>query len=83
MSRTPTPAQLGGAIQQVREDQGISVAELAARAGLNAVYVNSVEQGERNPTWRNIADLAAALDIRVSVLVALAEYDAGEAEDPA
>lgn len=71
--RSPEHAALGRAIRKLRLDQGISQEGLAARSGLHRTYVGGIERGERNVSFGNLLKLAAALGVRLSELVALAE----------
>jgi transcriptional regulator with XRE-family HTH domain len=50
-------------ILHFRTRLGLSQEELAARANLDRSYVGRVERGENNVTARNIAKLAAALQV--------------------
>lgn len=68
----PQPA-LGGAIKSAREARGLMQEELAHRADLHPTWVSRLESGDKNPTWATVARIAAALDMRVSELAALAE----------
>jgi transcriptional regulator with XRE-family HTH domain len=51
----------GYRLRQLRELEGLSQAELAARAGLHVTYVSSIETGRRNLSLVNIHALAEAL----------------------
>jgi transcriptional regulator with XRE-family HTH domain len=53
--------KFGATIRRLRESEGISQEELAARCGLHRTYVGSVERGERNISLRNIVRIARAL----------------------
>jgi transcriptional regulator with XRE-family HTH domain len=65
---------LGLAIRKRREGLGgISQEELALRADLHRTYLSGIERGHRNPTYRNLVKIAAALDVRLSELVSSAE----------
>lgn len=59
----------GAALRTYREEQGLTQERLAERADLHTNYVSSVERGERNLSLHNIAKLAYALEIDVSVLI--------------
>lgn len=76
MEPEPTEALLGAAIRSVRESRGLSVAELSVLAGVNAAFIEGLEEGRRNPSWKVVVTLAAALRVQTSVLVALAEHEA-------
>jgi XRE family transcriptional regulator, regulator of sulfur utilization len=80
--REPTVAMLGEAIKAVRESRGLSVTELSGRAGVNVAYLEGIEEGRRNPSFKSLVSLASALQIQTSVLVALAEHGPG-AQSPA
>ncbi len=65
---------LGEAIRMRRgEIDGLSQEGLADLAGMHRTYVSEIERGLRNPSFRNLFKLAAALDIPLSDLVAQAE----------
>ncbi len=46
---------------------------VADLAGLHPTSVDKIERCERSPTWLTVCDLADALDLPVSVLIADAE----------
>jgi len=79
MEPEPTEAMLGAAIRSIRESRGLSVSELSARAGVNSAFLQGLEDGRRNPSWKVVVMVAAALHVQPSVLVALAE-NVSEAE---
>ena len=60
---------LGNTVRRLREGEGISQEELAARCGLHRTYVGSVERGERNVSLANIVRLAKALKIQPAGLL--------------
>jgi transcriptional regulator with XRE-family HTH domain len=69
---------LGEAIRARRgEIGGLSQEGLADLAGMHRTYVSEIERGLRNPSYRNLVKLAAALDVPLSELVARAERIAG------
>ena len=53
----------GAAIRQRRTELDLSQERLAAGAGLHRTYIAEVERGTRNIALRNVARLAAALDL--------------------
>ena len=61
--------QFGKRIRQLRETQGLSQEELAYRAGVHRTYLGGIERGERNPSLKNIAAIARALDIKLPDLL--------------
>jgi transcriptional regulator with XRE-family HTH domain len=50
---------------------------LAAESGLDRTYISGLERGARNPALSTIEKVSRALQVRVSVLLAQAEADAG------
>lgn len=61
--------QFGKRIRQLREAQGLSQEELAYRAGVHRTYLGGIERGERNPSLKNIAAIARALNIKLPDLL--------------
>lgn len=72
MPRPPSSEALGLAIRRLRGDR-LSQSQLAERAGIHRTYLTRIEAGQENPSWRVLGDLAAALGLRLSELVAEAE----------
>ena len=58
----------GNRIRELRRGQGVSQERLAELAGLDRTYVGGIERGERNPSLKNIAKIAAALRVPIKVL---------------
>jgi transcriptional regulator with XRE-family HTH domain len=56
-------AQFGERLRLLRDQVGLSQAELAHSAGLHPTYVSSVERGQRNVSLINIVTLAHALGL--------------------
>jgi transcriptional regulator with XRE-family HTH domain len=49
-------------VREARENEGLSVRELARRSGLDATYVSRIERGLVNtPSWANLAVIASQL----------------------
>lgn len=61
--------RLGRRIRALRLARGWSQEELARRATIHRVYLGDVERGVRNPSLRHLAAVAAALGVRVHVLL--------------
>ena len=53
--------KIGKRIKELRNLRGFSQEELAARAGIDRTYVNSVENGRRNISIVNIEKISRAL----------------------
>jgi len=65
----PIEKQLGKRIRRFRETQKLSQEELAYRAGVHRTYLGGIERGERNPSLKNLAAIAKALNVRLADLV--------------
>lgn len=57
------PKWFGSRLRELREEAGLSQAQLAAKAGTKANTVARIERGERIPCWEIICAFAAALDV--------------------
>jgi transcriptional regulator with XRE-family HTH domain len=57
-------------LRELREQAGLSREQLAERAGLKIGGVRDLEQGRRDPTWRTVLQLAAALQVQVTEFLA-------------
>jgi transcriptional regulator with XRE-family HTH domain len=74
MAPSPEPQPgLGRALRQLREERGLTQEEVAHRADLHATWISHLESGRINPRWGVARRLAAALDVDLSELAALAE----------
>ena len=60
--------QFGDRIRALRVAKKLSQEEIAHRAGVHRTYLGGIERGERNPSLRNIAALAEALEVSLSEL---------------
>lgn len=58
----------GARVRELRERAGLSQEALAERAGLHRTYLSSLERGQRNVGFDNIAALAVALEVPMSSL---------------
>ncbi len=63
----------GAAVRLRREELGISQEALGYKAHVHRTYVSDVERGARNPTFKVIWKLAAALETEPSALFAVAQ----------
>lgn len=60
---------LGRAIREVREQRGLSAAELAAASGLTPHGLGQLEAGLLDPTYDTLCTLAEALGVRPAALI--------------
>jgi transcriptional regulator with XRE-family HTH domain len=68
MSTDPELLRLGETIRRLREQQRLSVAELATRTGVEMQRIRELETGWFDPTYEVLIALARGLDIRLSAL---------------
>src|SRR3954466_15421139 len=68
----PEGKQLGEIIRQLRQDLGLSQAELASAAGVQLRQIRRYESGEQQPVLPVAVRLAAALGVTVNELAGLA-----------
>jgi transcriptional regulator with XRE-family HTH domain len=72
--------RFGLAVRRLRASHGWSQEELAGRSDLNRSYVGEIERGATMPSLGTAAKLAAALQVRISTLVAGCEAPGPEPE---
>lgn len=65
--------RIGIVVRQLREATGLSQEELAEQAGLHRTYISLVERGRRNITVDALSQIAEALGVYPSRLIADAE----------
>jgi DNA-binding XRE family transcriptional regulator len=70
---SPIHRALGEALREARCERGLSQEALALMAELHRAYYGAVERGERNPTLANILEIARALGMPTSEVLARAE----------
>jgi DNA-binding XRE family transcriptional regulator len=56
-------------ILKLRKIKGMSQEKLAFNAGLDRTYISGIERALRNPSLKNIAKIASALDVPPSKLL--------------
>jgi transcriptional regulator with XRE-family HTH domain len=56
-------------LRELRESAGLTQRELAERSGLHLGGLTKLEQGDREPAWSTVLDLAGALGVEVSAFV--------------
>lgn len=70
MSRDKTiQVVFGKRVRELRLATGLSQEALAHKAGIDRTYMSGVERGVRNPSLKNIARIAKALDVGVAELM--------------
>jgi len=69
--------QFGEQVRKLRVAMDLSQEELAFKAGVHRTYLGSIERGERNPSLKNIAAIAKALNITLSQLFSFDDAKSG------
>lgn len=64
---------VGKVIQQFRESRKQSQELLSGFAGIGRTHLSAIERGERKPTLETFFRIAAALEVKPSVLMAAIE----------
>lgn len=60
--------QFGEKVRKLRLATNLSQEELAFKTGVHRTYLGSIERGERNPSLKNIAAIAKALNVPLAQL---------------
>jgi transcriptional regulator with XRE-family HTH domain len=71
----PSHKAFGQAVKAAREDKGLTQAEFAKKSGLHVSYLSGVETGQRNPSLTALSQIASALGLKLSELIARAERE--------
>lgn len=71
MTKAALLKKLGERIVTLREQQGLSQAELGRLAGKDRQSINKVEKGEFNPTIFYLSEIAKALKVKLIELTNL------------
>jgi transcriptional regulator with XRE-family HTH domain len=73
--------QVGARLRALRAERGLTILELAAKAGISAGLISQIERGNSNPSMRTIQRLRTALGVNIWTFFGQADT-AGEAEPP-
>jgi len=73
----PMLLALGRRIRELRTEQGYSQEAFADKCGVHRTFMGTVERGESNLSFQNIAKVAATLGVTLSVLFTGIEGKAG------
>lgn len=69
MPAEDSSSPLGERLRSRRRKLGLTIAQVAERAGLSLPYVSNLERGRGNPTLDVLTSLAAVLDLPMAQLV--------------
>ncbi len=61
--------QFGARVRYLRNNQKISIEELAFRSNINSNYLSDLERGNRNPTLKVLNKISKGLGIDLSELL--------------
>ena len=61
--------RFGQTFRQVREREGVSVADLATRTDIDAQEINALEAGRLDPAFDVMCALADGIGVRLSALI--------------
>ncbi|MHB0984687.1 MAG: helix-turn-helix domain-containing protein [Sulfuricella sp.] len=64
---------IGRAIYALRKEKGLKLEEVALDAGTDSGHLSRIETGSRKPSLPMLEKIAAAMEVRVSLIVAMAE----------
>ena len=76
-ARSELLIDFGAAVRFLRQSQGISQEDFAARVGIHRTYIGDVERGERNLGLVNVGRIADALGVTLSALMVEVERQRG------
>lgn len=66
---------IGRAIYALRKEKGLKLEDVALDAGTDSGHLSRIETGSRNPSLSMLEKIAAAMGVRVSLIVTTAEGD--------
>lgn len=70
-------AETGARIRSLRAERGLSLSELARRAGIGKATLSGLEAGRRNPTAETLYAIAGQLDLPLAALLPAPEGSDG------
>jgi transcriptional regulator with XRE-family HTH domain len=71
--RSPTSADLGRTIRELRRERKLTIEALAFASRVHPTCVSTIERGTRNPSWEKACALAHGLGISIANLSARTE----------
>ena len=70
----PTPETIGQLVKRLREEQHMSIAQLANQTGLSTNAIRWIERGVTQPKPESLRSLAAVLGFRYQEMLGMAGY---------
>jgi transcriptional regulator with XRE-family HTH domain len=71
--RSPYHSRFGKAVKAIREEQGLTQAQLSERMDVPATFLSDIERGVRNVSLSTLIALSKALNVKLSKIFARAE----------
>ena len=65
-SSTRTRPSVGPQIRRLRQERGLTLAQVAERTGLNVGYLSQVENDKASPSLESLSALATAIDVPIT-----------------
>ena len=78
----PFLSAFGNHVRSLRKKAGLSQEEIADRAKIHVTYLSGVERGLRNPSIRNVRQLAQALGVSTKEMFFFEEPSPANIEKP-
>ena len=75
-------SHFGARLRELREESGMTQAQIAERAGLHPQGVVKLERGEREPAWATVVALAEALGVDCRAFLKEPSAEATEPRSP-
>jgi transcriptional regulator with XRE-family HTH domain len=72
--------RIGPAIRQLRQQQGLSLSDLAAKSGVSVSYLSRLEKGRSAPSFTLLSKLAQELGVDIGYFVET-EHEARAVDD--
>lgn len=66
---------IGESLRFIRQSRGLDQKDVAVKANLSPSQLSSIELGQRDPSWRSIKSICAALGVSVTVATMLIEKE--------
>lgn len=73
--------RLGRSIRQIRNEKGLSVADLAQATNVDEATIEALEAGRLDPPYDLMLDVASGLGIEMSALIIQTEQADGGGDD--
>lgn len=71
--RSPFHARFGKAVKKIREEKGLTQAQLSERMDVPSTFLSDIERGVRNVSLSTLIALSEALNVKLSKIFARAE----------